>query len=35
MPFLWLKGHSTKVQALHVGVPMLILVAIGYVAVRL
>jgi hypothetical protein len=35
MPFLWLKGHSTKVQALLVGVPMLILVAIGYVAVRL
>jgi hypothetical protein len=35
MPFLWLKGHSLKAQALLVGGPLLILVAFGYVATRL
>ena len=32
MPFLWLKGQSLKVQALLVGVPLLILAGIAYVA---
>ena len=32
MPFLWLKGQPWKAQAFFVGVPMIILVAIGCVA---
>jgi len=32
MPFLWLKGKSWKAQTFLVGVPMLLLIGMGYLS---
>lgn len=35
MPFLWLKDKPWKVQAFFVGVPMLVLIGIGYLSTKI
>jgi hypothetical protein len=35
MPFLWLKGQSLRAKALLVGVPMAILVGLGYLSTKI